>query len=54
MGGMVGFTRYVLQMPSPDLELDPLKDAALVQTLANFTTENSDGFSGKWSIWCAR
>jgi hypothetical protein len=52
MGGMVGFTRYVLQTPDPALGIDPTVDVADAKILATLTLEGTDGFDGKWSIWC--
>lgn len=52
MGGMVGFTRYVLVMPEAGLEIKVKSEVEEAKIFTDFFTEGQDGFSGKWSVWC--
>ncbi|QHE86506.1 hypothetical protein [Hydrogenophaga sp. BPS33] len=52
MGGLAGFTRYVLVMPDADLKIKVKTEVEEAKMFAEFTTEGQSGFEGKWSIWC--
>lgn len=52
MGGMVGFTRYVLQMPSKNLDSITQDNPERARLFSDITFADSDGFQGKWSAWC--
>lgn len=48
MGGMVGFTRYVLQLPDEDYG-----DPELMLALSQFVTDDGgEGFANKWRLMC--
>lgn len=48
MGGMVGFTRYVAELPGEGLGTTP-EDAKL---LSKVTFDESAGFGAKWDLMC--
>lgn len=52
MGGMAGFTRFVVVLPDRELNVDPVADPnrALIHTTIGL--EDSEGFAGKWSVYC--
>jgi hypothetical protein len=51
MGGMAGFTRYVVLLPE-DARSTLSHDRETAKLLAGFHTEGSDGFDAKWRLWC--
>lgn len=50
LGGMVGFTRYILVLP--DGSREHRDDHELVKVLSKFHTEQESGFDAKWALWC--
>lgn len=52
LGGMVGFTRYVLQMPEPELDANPARDPEGARLFSKLDFDGSDGFAAKWRLWC--
>lgn len=52
MGGMVGFTRFVMILPEAEMKVDPASDPDLAKVLSDLAFESNDGFAGKWSVYC--
>lgn len=52
MGGMMGFTRYVIVLPDADLDIKVKTEVEDAKMFTVFTTQEQQGFEGKWSIWC--
>lgn len=51
MGGMVGFTRYVILLPE-DARSTLNHDRETAKLLAGFHTDGASGFDAKWRLWC--
>jgi uncharacterized lipoprotein YmbA len=52
MGGMAGYTRYVLVMPDADLKVNVKSEVEEAKMLTDFYADGQEGFAGKWSVWC--
>ena len=56
MGGMVGFTRYVVYMPPKAIVPDVTKDRADAKIFSQvfFEDRDNDSFHGKWALFCRK
>jgi hypothetical protein len=54
MGGMVGFTRYIVYLPGPNVDVFKDTDSALNYSQIFFGSSENDTFPGKWTLLCVQ
>lgn len=52
MGGMVGFTRYVVVLPDDNARTLLAQDRETAKLLTKLHMDGTDGFDAKWRLWC--